>query len=233
MVTAEAINATINATVNASLMPVTFWDRAVDIYIPLIKERTLALVLAPHGNPEMLWIVFPLLVSLVFMTLYFGRYRKEELGWNTAFGNSLALLFVAVDLFRQIAKQPSNFELLQQGILSSRVLVPIIISLFAIFLLVSNFFHILPKFFAFFISSALPINFLAYVGIVVVYTGFRFDWFTLIAAGILYILLLILFAIIHHFEPQDWEEKQQDMIDQMMHKNEHRHERYHNEGDHQ
>lgn len=221
MAAVEVINATINATADAvvSMPPLTFSEKLVHLYMPLFKERVWGLITAPGGHPDMLWILFPLLVSLVFMTLYFGRYRKEELGWNTAFGNSLALLFVAVDLFRQIAKQPEHLQLLQQGVLSSRLLVPFLIFLFAFFLLLSNFFHILPKFFAFFISSALPINFLAYVGIVVVYTGFPFDWITLISAVILYILLLILFAIIKLLEPQDWEEKQEEMIDKMMEKN--------------
>jgi len=191
-------------------------------YFPIIKERTIALITAPAGTPEMLWIVFPLLVSVFFMTLYFGRYKKEELGWNTAFGNSLALLFVAVDLFRQIAKDPTGLDLISQGVLTSRILVPVVIGVFAAFLLLSNFFHILPKFFAFFISSGLPINMLAYVGIVVVYTGFAFDWMTVIAAFVLYVLLLILFGIIKFFEPEDWGEKQQSMIDDMHTKAENR-----------
>lgn len=191
-------------------------------HFSVIKERTIALITAPAGTPEMLWIVFPLLVSVFFMTLYFGRYKKEELGWNTAFGNSLALLFVAVDLFRQIAKEPQHLDLITQGILSSKLLVPVIIGVFAIFLLLSNFFHILPKFFAFFISSGLPINLLAYVGIVVVYTGFAFDWMTVIAAFVLYLLLMILFGIVKFFEPEDWGEKQQDMIAKMHEKAENR-----------
>jgi len=33
-------------------------------YFPIIKERTIALITAPAGTPEMLWIVFPLLVSV-------------------------------------------------------------------------------------------------------------------------------------------------------------------------
>jgi hypothetical protein len=211
------INETINATINATEPSFAF-----SYIYPVLKERTLALILAPAGNPDMLWIVFPLAVSVLFMTLYFGRYKKEELGWNTAFGNSLALLFVSVDLFRQVAKQPGHFDLLRDYVVTSQMFVPLVILCFACVLLLSNFFHILPKFFAFFISSALPINLLAYVGIVVVYTGFKLDWITLVSALILYVLMMIILKMLRFFEPEDWAEKQQAMIDSMLEKSEQR-----------
>ncbi|MBU0461022.1 MAG: hypothetical protein KJ574_00390 [Nanoarchaeota archaeon] len=227
MVLNETFNAAVNATVNATAnitnvtAPISFQEKA-HFYFPIIKERAMALIMAPQENPDMLWIVFPLAVSLFFMTLYFGRYKREELGWNTAFGNSLALLFVAVDLFREIAKDTTHLKLLEQGIISSRLLVPALLFLLAAFLLLSNFFHILPKIFAFFISSALPINLLAYVGIVVVYTGFPFDRITLAAALMLFLIMMILLSIIKIFEPEDWREKQAAMIDTMTERSENR-----------
>ncbi|MFQ5474720.1 MAG: hypothetical protein ACE5DM_02690 [Candidatus Nanoarchaeia archaeon] len=220
MVVNGTINATINATVNATFEPTSAGYFLH--YFPIIKERTLSLIMAPEANHDMLWIVFPLAVSVLFMTLYFGRYKHEELGWNTAFGNSLALLFVAVDLFRQVAKSPEHFDLAKQGIITSHLLVPSVILTFATILILSNFFHILPKFFAFFISSGLSINILAYVGIVVVYTGFPFDWMTLLSALVLFVMLILILNILKIFEPEDWAEKQQTMIDDMMSRREER-----------
>ena len=41
-------------------------------------------------------------VIISIVAFYFGKYHEEELGWNTAVGNSLVLLFVAMDLLRHI-----------------------------------------------------------------------------------------------------------------------------------
>jgi hypothetical protein len=203
----------VNETINAT--QTEFVDALLNSYLPTLKTRTIDLILAPGGNPDMLWIVFPLAVSVFFMTLYFGRYKKEELGWNTAFGNSLALLFVAVDLFRQVAKNPETWRTLSQGVVPAKILVPSAIFVLAFFLLLTNFFHIFPKFFAFFISSAIPINLLAYVGIVVVYVDFPFDWITVVSGCILFALAMIIFQLLKWFEPEDWTEKQQALIYKM------------------
>ncbi|MBI4344213.1 MAG: hypothetical protein HY555_01355, partial [Euryarchaeota archaeon] len=64
----------------------------------LVLERVLALLGAPIANPEMIWFVVPLAAITLIMTLYFGLHPKEELGWNTAVGNTVALLFVSIDL---------------------------------------------------------------------------------------------------------------------------------------
>ena len=65
-----------------------------------LTPRFAELVQAPFSHPDMLWMALPLLVSTLFMQIYFGRYKSEKLSWNTAFSNSLILIFVGIDSIR-------------------------------------------------------------------------------------------------------------------------------------
>lgn len=157
-----------------------------EIYSNHIFDRFLEILLAPYQHPEMLWIGIPLLITIFMMEFYFARYRGEELGWNTAYGNAIVLIFVSVDLIRHtyIVGELFYFN----------------IKTFALFLLIVdgliltliNFYHLLPKNFAFGLSSKLPINFLAYCAIIFIYTEIPADMFTL---GGLFLFLLLLYII--------------------------------------
>ena len=67
-----------------------------------LLPRLLELVKAPVEHTEILWILVPLFISSFLMILYFGRHRDEELGWNTAFGNNIALMFVIVNVMKKL-----------------------------------------------------------------------------------------------------------------------------------
>lgn len=166
-----------------------------------VIERFLELISAPYFHKEMLWIVLPLVIGLIIMQVYFGRYKKEELGWNTAVGNSLALIFVSVDLVRQIFTNSTGtvaeIFLGEFG----RVMVVIILAFVSMWLLFGEFFHFLPKKFAFIISSSIPTSLAAYIAITLIYTNTPTDFTTFIAALLLLVVLVAVFKIIHFLEP--------------------------------
>ena len=121
-----------------------------------VFSRFVDLVTAPYYHRELLWITIPLIIVLLLMEFYFGRYEKEELGWNTAVGNALVLLFVAMDLYRHIYEQSVYKDFLNFIFVESRgVFIASIVALEGFWLLFANFFHILPKRFAFFASASL------------------------------------------------------------------------------
>ena len=101
-----------------------------------IVERFIDLLDTPAHHPEMLWIVIPLLLIIVLMTVYFAKYRDEELGWNTALGNSFILIFVSIDLFRTIFSDGRSIGAM---VLASILLIESVVLLFV------NFTHFLPK----------------------------------------------------------------------------------------
>jgi hypothetical protein len=171
---------------------------------PQIWERFLDLVLAVFRNPDMIWIVTPLLITLFLMEFYFGRYKKEELGWNSAVGNSLVLIFVSIDLFRQLYSD--YFALSELGSRFSAVrietFIALLVGLVGLSIAFANFFHKLPKQLAFTVSSAFTVNFTAYVAIAIIYGSVSLDWFTVVAAFMLFLLMAALFSILHLLEPE-------------------------------
>lgn len=141
-----------------------------------LYERFVEIILAPVQYKEMIWILTPLLVSLLLMEFYFKRYKEEELGWNTAFGNSLVLIFVSLDLLRLLY----NKGMLEYVTLESALAIAVV--LLGLTLTILTFFHALPKETAFGLSSRLPINMIAYLAIVIIYAGIAIDVYTAVAA---------------------------------------------------
>jgi len=170
----------------------------LNTYLPQIQDRLVELIKAPAINPEMLWIVTPLVIATLLMTFYFGRYLKEEIGWNTAVGNSLVLVFVSIDLFRYIYTNP-HLELIV-GWIPTKTIVAILVALEGFTLLYADFFHFLPEKIAFFISSALPVNLTAYVAIAIVYSNIPFNLITIASALVLFFILLGIFEAVKYIE---------------------------------
>lgn len=164
--------------------------------ISMLYERFEIFLKAPVANPEMLWIVAPLIISVLFISLYFSRHKLEELGWNTAFGNTLVLLFVSLNLLQYLYTKnqlfPLNFKI-------SIILALILISLC---ILILHFFHIIPKELAFVISSIIPMNLTAYIAIVIVYMDLPLDEFTITAALIFAFFITLVVKTIFYLIPE-------------------------------
>jgi hypothetical protein len=170
---------------------------AMDISQKVI-DRTVELVLAPLNHQEMLWIAVPLIIATLFMTMYFARYKKEELGWNTAFGNTMVFLFVALNIIKTMYYQDGVGDL--ENIYSNSLYLFISIGLVAVSLLLMAFtyLHLLPKRLAFFLFSAAPINVSVYVVMAVVYASLPADYLTVLA-GVVFLFVILLVAKILQF----------------------------------
>ncbi|HDP74030.1 MAG TPA: hypothetical protein ENN46_03700 [Candidatus Woesearchaeota archaeon] len=137
------------------------------------------ILIAPFIHTQMLWDVIPLLVTMVVIEIYFGRYKDESLGWNSALSNSLVLIFVGSSLIRYLHSQGLfDFPDAWSGI-------AVFLVTAGIYLAVFNFYHEIPRKIAFGLSSVLPINMLAYIGVVMIYRRMHFDLTTIL--GILFV----------------------------------------------
>ncbi|HYD03695.1 MAG TPA: hypothetical protein VEC16_05345 [Alphaproteobacteria bacterium] len=172
-----------------------------------LYTRGVDIVFAPVNTPAMLWMLLPLLATLFLMEFYFGRYKDEEMGWNTAFSNAIVLVFIAIDLFRRLY-EPTGLgvtEFIATGT-DIKIIVPLWIMLLAIILLFINFFHFMPKKLAYIISSPAYINMVGLLGIIVVYSkDIPLDWTTIFACAILFLaanaIALLLYYLIPSYKP--------------------------------
>jgi hypothetical protein len=172
-----------------------FFDQIVHLSMQ-IWSRFLEIIYSPLVFKDMLWILIPLLVTMLFIEFYFGFYVEEQLGWNTAFGNTLVLMFVSLNLGKQLYDSGLLFNDQLKTIIVMAVLIEAVLIGFF------DFFHILPERFAFKISGTLPINFVAISAIIIVYTNVPIDPITLSALVLLLITLAAFIGLIHLIEPK-------------------------------
>jgi hypothetical protein len=193
------VNATLNATVS-------FTDQIMSYSIGELIPRIMQLLSAPINNTNTLWMILPLLTMLLLMEFYFGRYSKEELGWNTAVGNSMVLVFVSIDLIRFLYGDTNSLVAITPDDLKVKTFIAACVAIGGIWLLIVNFFHIFPKGLAFFISSSLPINLMAYLAIILVYSSethpIILDKTTFLSVIVIFLLLQGVFEIIKFLEPK-------------------------------
>jgi hypothetical protein len=152
-----------------------------------LSLRFVEILRAPINFPEMLWIAVPLILTIFLTEIYFSRYQFEELGWNSAYGNALVLIFVAVDLFRYI----HNHGLFDR--MNIKLALSISVAFLAIALTLVNFLHMLPENIAYGLSSKFPMNFIAYMGVILVYSEIPVDIITAFASlGLMFILSIMI-----------------------------------------
>ncbi|PIN73870.1 hypothetical protein COV20_02020 [Candidatus Woesearchaeota archaeon CG10_big_fil_rev_8_21_14_0_10_45_16] len=175
----------------------------VSSFLQQIYGQFITLLTAPNSHPDMIWIVLPLLVIITLMIFYFSRYQDEELGWNTALGNSLVLIFVSLDLFRTIFNADSG-SMHNFTINVGATIISFLLLLEGFFLLFINFNHILPKRIAFLVSSPLSVNITAYVAIAMIYSQIVIGLTTIIAAILFFLAILSCFALLNLILKRWW-----------------------------
>lgn len=169
---------------------------SIKLYGLDVWTRFLEIIFSPLNYKDMLWILAPMMVTFILIEFYFGIYVEETLGWNTAFGNSLVLLFVSLDLGRKLYENGWVYDN------NIKTLIVLIIFGEAILLAILDFFHLIPERFAFKISGSLPINFSAVSAIILVYTDIRVDFITISSLVLLLIFMILSIGLMHKIEPK-------------------------------
>jgi len=175
-----------------------------------VLHRFIELVQAPITEPKMLWMATPLIIATLFMTLYFGKYRKEELGWNTAFGNTMVFLFVSLNIIQAMYYDANGVGSLNNLFANPfHLTMTIVLIAIAVFLMLVTYYHLLPKRVAFFLFAAPPINVTVYVLMTMVYTEVPADYITLGAAVLLFLVISIFLKILQALESRAGREEEE------------------------
>ena len=158
-----------------------------------ILPRLAVLVGAPLGDSRLFWAALPLVLATLFMTLYFGKYRKEEPGWNDAFNNTMVFLFVSINLIETMYFSDGIGDWSHVFSNTFYLTTTIVLASAAIMLMLVTYYHLLPRRIAIFLFSTAPVNVSVYVLMTIIYAKVPPDLTTLIAA---FMLFLIIFAIL-------------------------------------
>lgn len=175
--------------------------------INIIWERALEIAKEPLLSKDMLWILLPLLATLLLIELYFGRYKREELGWNSALGNSLVLFFVGMNLFSWLQRNDLLYFAVFSEVALAKSIIAAVVTLESILLIALNFFHATPKKIAFSLSSVLLLNFIGVISIILVYSSIDISTLTFLASVALFVLLCFFFKSLQLLEKEPIEKE--------------------------
>jgi len=154
--------------------------------------RFIELVEAPLNEPDMLWFAIPLLIATIMMSLYFGRYRKEELGWNSAFANTMVFIFVSIDIIRRMYESTTPYSWMNIWDNPLYLMITLALGGFGILSMITIYYHLLPKQITFKLFWNLPVNIAVYVIMCVVYAGVTLDQYTVFAGILLFVVVWLL-----------------------------------------
>jgi len=167
-----------------------------------VWDRALEIAIQPSINKDMLIILLPLIATMFVMQLYFSRYRREELGWGSAFGNSAVLLFVGISLLAYLLNNSLFYFTNKTDMSMAKTLVVSVVIIESISLTITNFFHSTSKRLAYRLSSVFFLNFIAIISVILVYSNVSFDYITLISSILIFFILSLSFEIIKMVIPE-------------------------------
>lgn len=132
---------------------------------------------------SILWFIAPIIIFWVILEIYFDRYKKEELGWNTALGNGLSVFWVSVICLRYLFSE--NF----QNFNWTKLITIAVIFLYGAGIVANSFSHKLKKKISFLIAAPTPVYFLSLFAILWTYDLLPLTLWVIIDLVILYILI--------------------------------------------
>ena len=131
------------------------------------------------------WFLGPVLLFWLILEVYFSKYKREELGWNTALGNGLSVFWVLIVSIKYLFEDHmANFEW-------PKFIALMVILVYAFFIIINSFSHKLKANVFFLLASPTIIYYLSGVAILWTYGELKITTWVLIVLVICYGLVLL------------------------------------------
>lgn len=153
-----------------------------------VRTALETMVTAPMNNPELLPTLLPIIFGGVVIELYFGKFSKESLGWNTSVGNAIIWVTTALTL------------LMTTQLTSGERMAAYALLFVGIFVSYMDFFHKWPETIAFIVSSSGIIYTAAYIIVILIKTDIPLNPATLKASGIFFLAIMSFFKLVQLLE---------------------------------
>ena len=150
---------------------------------------------APFKDPSIWWILAPIIFFWLILEAYFGRYKTEKLGWNSALLNGLTLFWIVIISIQTLFA--NNFELFTL----SKLLFVIFVALYSVFIIFICFTHRIRGNIAFLFASPTIIHYLCGLSILWTHGLLVMNLWVVIDLILLYILVLIMETILKKLIP--------------------------------
>ena len=159
-----------------------------------IWEAFKVIVASPFTDFSVWWYLGPILILWFLLEIYFGKYKKEKLGWNTALGNGVSLTWINIEAMRYLFS-------LQLGDFWLRFLVLAIVMIYGFFVIYISFTHKFKPAVTYSLAAPTPIYFLSVVVTLWGHGNLTLSLWVLVDLILLFILALLFFIVVKKLLP--------------------------------
>jgi hypothetical protein len=147
---------------------------------------------SPFKDLTVIWVLAPIVFMWLVLEIYFGKHKSEKLGWNTALGNGMTMLWISLNLIKYLfAETPPD-----KWIKFAVMLAFLIYGLMVIF---TSFKHKVSEKTAFMVAAPTPIYYFAGIATLWAYGTLDISFIILLDIVLLFFIILILTKILQHF----------------------------------
>lgn len=151
---------------------------------------------APFKDPGIWWLLTPIILFWLILEVYFGMYKGEKLGWNTALGNGLNLFWIVVISLKALFTR--GLELFS----IDKLIVVIFIAVYSGFIISVSFTHKLKEKVFFLLASPTIIYYLSGIAVLWIHGLIDISFWVVIDLILFYIIILILEIILRKLIPE-------------------------------
>lgn len=146
-------------------------------------------------NLSIWWVLLPIFLLWIVLEVYFGEYKKERLGWNTALANGISFSWIVIDSVRHLfSTHPKSMWL--------RFLILFVLLSYSVFITVISFAHKFSPKVTYALAAPTPVYFLCMVTILWSYGELVVDGWTILSLSILFGFAMLLFYLLRKFLPE-------------------------------
>jgi len=147
------------------------------------------------NEPSILWYIAPIGVLWFILEIYFGIYEKEKLGWNTALGNGITLMWICVEGLRFLfLHKPEPFI--------ARFFILCAILAYAILIIFLSFSHKLSSKLTYLLASPTPIFYLCFITTLWSHGLVAINKWTVLAMAFLFVFLVLFSLLLKAILPE-------------------------------
>lgn len=152
------------------------------------------IALAPFKQASVWWFLTPIIFFWIILEVYFGKHKSEQLGWNTALGNGMSLVWVNIESMRFLWYYKPEFFWLKFAII-------MVILCYGSFVIYVSFTHKLSSKTAYTIASPSPIYYFSYISVLWGHGVLTLTWWVILDLIVIYPIILFVLFLLRKFMP--------------------------------
>ena len=150
---------------------------------------------SPLKDLSIWWLLAPIILVWLVIEIYFGRHKKERLGWNTTLGNGLSMFWIVIISLKVLFDQSSGMFSI------GKLIFVIFIALYSAFVIIVSFTHRIKEGIFFLVASPTVVYYLSAIAILWIHNLLAINLWVVVDLIIIYTGILILGGMLKKLIP--------------------------------